>query len=251
MERTWEELAPGVVRCRLAGWDETVGAVAGDESVLMIDAGPDTATSAALLRELRALFTRPVRHLALTHLHFDHVLGAPAVLGATRYAATGARALLTPEGRSGLVSDATAHGAEGDGARRDAAALTAPDIEVDTSLTVELGGRSVVLASAGPGHTGADLVVHVPDAAVVFCGDLVEESGEPQAGPDAHPSRWAAALDGVLTLGGPSARYVPGHGAVVDAAFVRSQRDSLARRFGNDTPTGPGARQCPDTDGGA
>ncbi|NEC28836.1 MBL fold metallo-hydrolase, partial [Streptomyces sp. SID8111] len=67
---------------------------------------------------------------------------------------------------------------------------------------------------------------------VVLCGDLVEESGAPQAGPDAVPSRWPAALDRLLALGGADARYVPGHGAVVDAAFVRAQRDALAARFG-------------------
>ncbi|MCC3770455.1 MBL fold metallo-hydrolase, partial [Streptomyces sp. UNOC14_S4] len=67
---------------------------------------------------------------------------------------------------------------------------------------------------------------------VVFCGDLVEESGEPQAGPDALPRRWSAALDRLLALGGDDAVYVPGHGAAVDAAFVRRQRDALADRFG-------------------
>ncbi|NJQ04816.1 MBL fold metallo-hydrolase [Streptomyces lonarensis] len=237
MERSWEEPAPGVVRTRLPGWDETVGVVVGTEAALMVDAGPDTATAAALLREVAARFARPVRHLALTHLHFDHVLGASAVPAATRYAATGARGLLTPAGLAALVADATAHGAGGERARRDAAALASAgvDVEVDGALTVDLGGRSVVLAAAGPGHTGSDLVVHVPDAGLVFCGDLVEESGDPQAGPDAHPARWPAALDGLLALGGPSARYVPGHGAIVDAAFVRTQRDSLARRFGADT----------------
>ncbi|MGW3296706.1 MBL fold metallo-hydrolase, partial [Streptomyces xiamenensis] len=63
-------------------------------------------------------------------------------------------------------------------------------------------------------------------------GDLVEESGEPQAGPDADPAAWPAALDRLLELGGPQARYVPGHGAVVDAAFVRAQRAFLAARAG-------------------
>jgi glyoxylase-like metal-dependent hydrolase (beta-lactamase superfamily II) len=66
----------------------------------------------------------------------------------------------------------------------------------------------------------------------VFCGDLVEESGEPQAGPDAVPSHWPTALDRLLSLGGEDALYVPGHGAVVDAGFVRAQRDALATRFG-------------------
>ncbi len=66
---------------------------------------------------------------------------------------------------------------------------------------------------------------------VVLCGDLVEESGEPQAGPDAVPARWPAALGRLLELGGEDALYVPGHGAVVDAAFVRAQRAALAERF--------------------
>lgn len=68
---------------------------------------------------------------------------------------------------------------------------------------------------------------------MVFCGDLVEESGEPQAGPDAAPHAWPAALDRLLLLGGETALYVPGHGAVVDARFVRAQRDALAARFGS------------------
>src|SRR5690606_19867136 len=99
-----------------------------------------------------------------------------------------------------------------------------------------LGGtRRVVLAAVGPGHTPCDLAVLVPGRPpVVFCGDLVEESGEPQAGEDAQPRAWPAALDRLLALGGETARYVPGHGAVVDAAFVRAQRAALAERFGEE-----------------
>ena len=100
--------------------------------------------------------------------------------------------------------------------------------------TLDLGGgRQVLLANVGPGHSGHDLAVLVPGSpAVVLCGDLVEESGEPQAGPDAIPSRWPAALDRLLALGGEDAVYVPGHGAVVDASFVRAQRDQLSTAFG-------------------
>jgi glyoxylase-like metal-dependent hydrolase (beta-lactamase superfamily II) len=65
---------------------------------------------------------------------------------------------------------------------------------------------------------------------VVFCGDLVEESAEPAIGPDAEPAQWPAALDKVLALGGDGARYVPGHGATVNADFVRHQRDWLNTR---------------------
>jgi len=46
------------------------------------------------------------------------------------------------------------------------------------------------------------------------------------------PGAWASTLDALLALGGETARYVPGHGAVVDARFVRAQRDALGARFG-------------------
>lgn len=112
--------------------------------------------------------------------------------------------------------------------------LVAPHHEVCGEWTIDLGGgREVLLADVGPGHSGHDLAALVPGSpAVVLCGDLVEESGEPQAGSDAVVSRWPAALDRLLALGGEDALYVPGHGAVVDAAFVRAQRDALAARFG-------------------
>jgi hypothetical protein len=35
----------------------------------------------------------------------------------------------------------------------------------------------------------------------------------------------------MVALGGPDAIYVPGHGAAVDAPFVRAQRDWLAARL--------------------
>ncbi|MGV0602912.1 MBL fold metallo-hydrolase, partial [Mycolicibacterium pulveris] len=82
----------------------------------------------------------------------------------------------------------------------------------------------------GRGHTDHDLIAIVPASGttVVFCGDLVEESGDPCIDDDSHPGAWPATLDRLLEVGGPDAVYVPGHGAVVDAEFVRRQRHWLA-----------------------
>ena len=63
---------------------------------------------------------------------------------------------------------------------------------------------------------------------MVFCGDLVEESADPSIDADSDPAAWPATLDRVIEAGGGEGRvFVPGHGAVVDAAFVRRQRDWL------------------------
>ncbi|MFC4331784.1 MBL fold metallo-hydrolase [Streptomyces andamanensis] len=236
-ELGWERLADGVGRVRLPEWDCTVGLVAGAGAALMVDAGSCLAEGARLRARARELTGGDVTHLALTHPHFDHVLGAAAFDGAEILAAEGARTVLgDARGRAELREDAVRQGLDAAAAEEAAAALPVPGREVSGRLALPLGGgREAVLADLGAAHSTHDLAVLVPvpgGRPVVFCGDLVEESGEPQAGPDAAPSRWPAALDRLLVLGGEDALYVPGHGAVVDAAFVRAQRDALADRFG-------------------
>jgi glyoxylase-like metal-dependent hydrolase (beta-lactamase superfamily II) len=232
-EAGWERLAAGVGRCRLPGWDCTVGLVVGAGSALMIDAGSSPAEGARLRTEAQALAGHRVTHLALTHAHFDHVFGAAAFPDAEVFGAAGVEHVLTRE-REDLRTDAVRNGLHARVADEAVAALTYPRHQVSDELALPLGGdREALLANVGPGHTAHDLAVLVPGSPpVVFCGDLVEESGEPQAGPDAVPSHWPTALDRLLSLGGEDALYVPGHGAVVDAGFVRAQRDALATRFG-------------------
>ncbi|WP_330340025.1 MBL fold metallo-hydrolase [Streptomyces sp. NBC_00557] len=232
-ELGWERLAAGVGRCRLPGWDCTAGLVLGAGTALMVDAGSSLAEGARLRGRAEQLAGGRVTHLALTHPHFDHVFGAAAFAGAEVYGAVGLDAVLAHE-REALRLDAVRNGLAVADADEAVDALVPPGHPVSGEWTLDLGGgRQVLLANVGPGHTGHDLAVLVPgDREVVFCGDLVEESGEPQAGPDAVPSRWPDALDRLLALGGEDALYVPGHGAVVDAGFVRRQRDELAARFG-------------------
>ncbi|WP_055524762.1 MBL fold metallo-hydrolase [Streptomyces graminilatus] len=244
----WERLAAGVGRCRLPGWDCTVGLVTGPGGALLIDTGSSLAEGARLRLAAQSLAGRRVDLLALTHAHFDHVFGAAVFAGACVFAPLSPHDEFGEVGREALRADAVRNGLDARAAEEAADTLVVPHRYIGEEHTITLsesesdgltGGRRVVLSAVGPGHTRADLAVVVPgvpgvpgDPTVVFCGDLVEESGEPQAGPDAVPSRWPAALDRLLALGGEDALYVPGHGAVVDAAFVRAQRDALASRFG-------------------
>ncbi|MFI6008882.1 MBL fold metallo-hydrolase [Streptomyces sp. NPDC051243] len=238
-ELGWERLAAGVGRCRLPVWDCTVGLVVGDGAALIVDAGSSLAEGTRLRTQAQWLAGHRVTHLALTHPHFDHVFGAAAFAGTEVYGAVGVDTVLGGRhAREELRGDAIRGGLDAAAAEEAVDALVRPHHQVSGEWTLDLaGGRQVLLANVGPAHTAHDLVVLVPgelpgDREVVFCGDLVEESGEPQAGPDAVPSHWPAALDRLLELGGEDALYVPGHGAVVDAEFVRRQRDELASRFG-------------------
>ncbi|WP_156722857.1 MBL fold metallo-hydrolase [Streptomyces apocyni] len=254
-ELGWERLSPSVGRRRLPIWDSTVGLVAGDRAALLVDAGSTLREGAELRAQAQRLLGdgRRVTHLALTHPHFDHVLGAAAFAGVEVYGAVGLDTVFET-GRDDLLADAVRHGADRPGVTEAVDLLVHPHHLVCAEWTLDLGGVQVLLANVGPGHTGHDLAVLVQGGSdsgsgsgsdsrsgadsrpgspeIVFCGDLVEESGPPQAGRDAVPTRWPHALDRLLELGGEDAVYVPGHGSVVDAAFVRAQRDELAVRFG-------------------
>lgn len=79
------------------------------------------------------------------------------------------------------------------------------------SLSLDVGGRRVELVKVGPAHTRGDLLVHVPDADVVFAGDVLFSGVTPimWAGP---AENWIAALDRILAFGPKT--VVPGHGPV-------------------------------------
>ena len=103
--------------------------------------------------------------------------------------------------------------------------LTNPSVSF-TSGTVHLylGKREVVLFTL-PGHTGGDVLVYVPDANVVFMGDMGWRKTLPNL-VDATVSDWITSLDKLLVQY-PNAKFVPGHGEVATAAEIREFRDYL------------------------
>ena len=223
----WEHLADGVARCRLPFLDVTVGLVYGGLGAVLIDSGSTLTEASAIAEDVRRIAGRAVSHIVLTHNHFDHILGASAFAGAGMYCAPAVG--MTMASRVDVLrADALRHGADAAEIDRAIAVMRAPEHLV-SSTVIDLGDRAVVVSHPGAGHTDHDLIAVVTgtDTAVVFCGDLVEESGDPVIDADSNPAAWPATLDRVLEAGGDDAIYVPGHGAVVDAAFVGRQRDWL------------------------
>jgi glyoxylase-like metal-dependent hydrolase (beta-lactamase superfamily II) len=161
-----------------------------------------------------------------THAHYDHCFGNAAFTPAGVWAHRACRAELAATGEQQRAEVVAALLAEGDPAAEMVAMapIELPDHLVDDAAVLDVGGREVTLRHLGRGHTDADLVVAVDD--VLFAGDLVEE-GAPPAMDDGFPLEWPGTLTALVELArGP---VVPGHGAVVDAAFVAAQRDELAQ----------------------
>jgi glyoxylase-like metal-dependent hydrolase (beta-lactamase superfamily II) len=92
------------------------------------------------------------------------------------------------------------------------------------TVRLHLGQREVVLFTL-PGHTGGDILAYVPDANVVFTGDMSWRKTLPNL-VDATVSDWITSLDKLLK-DHPTAKFVPGHGEVATAEDVREFRDYL------------------------
>ncbi|MCV7058938.1 MBL fold metallo-hydrolase [Mycolicibacterium gilvum] len=228
-ELVWERLTRHVMRCRLPFCDVTVGVVHSDGAAVVIDCGTTLTEARAVAADVSELTGCAVTHLVLTHHHFDHVLGHPVFDGAQTFCSPEVTAALHE--REWLRSDALRYGADPQEVDDALTAAVPPAVAVPYG-TVELAGVVVRISHPGRGHTGHDLIAAVTDGqdTVVFCGDLVEESGEPCVDDQSDPAAWPATLQRVVDAGGESGIYVPGHGAVVDAAFVRRQAQWLAGR---------------------
>jgi len=103
--------------------------------------------------------------------------------------------------------------------------LTNPTVTFGSGIVrLYLGKREVVLSTL-PGHTGGDVFAYVPDANVVFTGDLGWSKTLPNL-VDATVNDWVPTLDKILAQY-PTAKFVPGHGNVAEPAEIKEFRDYL------------------------
>ncbi len=229
MAEPWREVGDRVLVRRHASFDLNVGLVVGDGACLVVDTRCSLAEGRDLVDALRRVTNAPWQVVA-THAHFDHCFGTGAFVPTTVWAQERAAAAIKDRGEADRERVAQLYDRDGQPEVAEQvrqSPLVVPDRLVDQHQVLDVGGRRVELRHVGRGHTDHDLVVVVEDAGVVLAGDLVEEGAPPQFR-DAHPLDWPGTLDAMLTAT-PAATVVPGHGDVVDRAFVTAQRDVLQR----------------------
>jgi len=197
------------------------GFVIGDDGVLVIDTFQDPRPAKALLGEIRKLTPLPIRFVVNTHYHLDHVNGNDvfAAAGATIVAHRNVRAWMRTENIKMLDPPVTAE------KKARVQSLTLPTVVHDSHVELYLGSRRINVRYY-PGHTGGDSVVSVPDAHVVFCGDMLWKEHVPNL-IDATTKAWVESLDAMQKYYGPST-WVPGHGGIANAQDVLTFRKYLA-----------------------
>lgn len=204
-----------------------VGLIGGERGLVVVDTHASDAAARAVIEEVRALDAGEVVAVVNTHEHFDHTFGNRAFRDSYG-AALPIHATEEAGERTVSAGERIKERYREDPDDPHATEVLATEVvAADQTLSgvgaVDLGDRVVELVHPGRGHTGGDLVVGVPDAEVLFAGDLVEESGPPAYGEDSFPLEWPASLDLVLGLLTPASVVVPGHGRPVDQEFVGDQ----------------------------
>ncbi|GAA2410605.1 MBL fold metallo-hydrolase [Nonomuraea africana] len=220
MGEQWHEVGDRVFVRRHESYDLNVGLVVGDGHCLVLDTRETHQRASHLVAAIRKITPDPWT-VVNSHAHFDHYFGNAMFVPAEIWAHARAAEEIERDGEA--VRDRVAASREPEAAEVE---IVVPDQTFTDRATLDIGGRPVHLRYFGRGHTDNDIVVHVPDAGVIFAGDLVEE-GAPPAFDDGYPLDWPGTLTAMLAEL-PEPMIVPGHGAVVDRAFVAAQLGELA-----------------------
>jgi glyoxylase-like metal-dependent hydrolase (beta-lactamase superfamily II) len=207
-----------------------IAVIGGTDAVLVVETGlgPRNAEKVLKFAADRAKGRR--LYLTTTHFHPEHAFGAHVFAGQATYVANRAQAdELAAKGAANLQM----FRGLGDWVARQLqdVELVAPDVVYDGSYDLDLGGRVVHLRPTGRAHTRGDQVVTVPDAGVMFTGDLVE-TGQfsifpwfPPYDTDVTGLGWIAVMQQLLDQAPPV--VVPGHGDIGGPQLLAGVRDYL------------------------
>jgi glyoxylase-like metal-dependent hydrolase (beta-lactamase superfamily II) len=207
-----------------------IGVIGGTRSVLVVETGLGPRNAGKVIKFAADYANGRKLYLTTTHFHPEHAFGAQVFAGQATYLINKAQATdLAAKGPGYIdmfrgLGEAVARQLEG-------VELATPEVVYDDSYDLDLGGRVVQLRATGRAHSQGDQVITVPDAGVMFTGDLVE-TGQfaifpwfPPHDTDVSGLRWMAVMEHLITQ---SPRVVvPGHNDINGPQLLSDVRDYL------------------------
>jgi quinoprotein relay system zinc metallohydrolase 2 len=180
--------------------------VVGNDAVAVIDTLGSAVAGRELRSAIRAVTNKPVRYVINTHMHPDHVFGnaaftedSPAFVGHYKLArGLASRADRYLAANKVMLGEEAFEGIE----------IIVPTLAVENRLTLDLGGRALVLETQRTAHTDNDLTITDTATDTLFLGDLLFAVHVPTL--DGSIKGWLALIDELSRR--EAARVVPGHG---------------------------------------
>jgi glyoxylase-like metal-dependent hydrolase (beta-lactamase superfamily II) len=223
---SFTEVGPGLFAFTAEG-DPNTGVIVGDDCCAVFDAQATPAMAGQVIERVRSVTDKPIKYVILSHYH------AVRVLGASAYQAQG---IVASQETYRLVGERGKQDWDSEFGRfprlfRDAQSipgLTWPTLAFAKEMTLYLGKREVKLMQLGAGHTSGDIVAWVPDAGVMFTGDLIEYHSACYCG-DAHLRAWPHTLNAIRDFN-PKA-IAPGRGDALDSRQTVLEALAMTRDF--------------------
>ena len=222
------------------------------EKVVIFDTFLSPTVAQQLRQGVEQSLGKPIRFVVNSHHHVDHVGGNSVFAGQAdlissvaskqlisnsnelndyrQNARTQLESLLTKSQKPGKGTKQLSLGAE---IRYYEAVITvlpelqqlvSPSIAFENRLIIEGSKRTVEVINYGGGHSQSDTILYVPDAKIVFTGDLLTVGQHPYLA-DGDPGEFDRILN---QINGLSPQYlIPGHGPIAEIDDLRIQRQYI------------------------
>jgi len=185
-----------------------IGFIVGKSCVAVIDSGGNPAQGRLLREAIEKVTTVSICYVINTHVHPDHIFGNSAFKDITNIQFVGhaklSRAMAV---RGGFY---IARSVEQTAVKLTEKDIIPPDIEVTNTLTLDLGGRRLVLKAHPTAHTDNDLSVYDKKTNTLWLSDLLFVTHLPVL--DGNLKGWLAEIESLEKQ--PFTVVIPGHGAI-------------------------------------
>jgi glyoxylase-like metal-dependent hydrolase (beta-lactamase superfamily II) len=223
---SFTEIGPDLYAYTAEG-DPNTGVIVGDECCAVFDAQATPGMARSVIEKVRTVTDKPIKYVILSHYH------AVRVLGASAYEPQG---IISSQETYRLIGERGQQDWESEYGRfprlfRDAGSipgLTWPTVAFKGEMTLLLGKREVRLMQVGAGHTSGDIIAWLPDAQVMFSGDLIEYHSACYCG-DAHLRAWPNTLNAIREFDPQS--VAPGRGDALEGQSTVLDALAMTRDF--------------------
>jgi glyoxylase-like metal-dependent hydrolase (beta-lactamase superfamily II) len=204
------------------GYINNVLVIIGDDGVILVDAGSHKSVARHIDRAIKTVTDKPVTHILVTHHHTDHHLGAEYFSGARVIGTEFCADQITNYERSMIRGMERLSGVDLSGAN---AVVPEAVIGNPSHKSMEINGVRVELIAPDIAHTKGDLMVWLPDDAVLASGDILVNRVNPNFN-DGSLKNWIAVVnEEILPLDFNT--VMPGHGPLMKREDVTFFRDLI------------------------